>query len=62
MKRGCGFLAKEYAVVCYLDGKKLGVAGYVSNREEALKMADVLNKGAQSNPRSRAVFVVEEVQ
>jgi len=55
-------LAKEYAVVCYLDGKKLGVAGYVSNREEALKMADVLNKGAQSNPRSRAVFVVEEVQ
>jgi hypothetical protein len=43
-------LAKEWAVVCYLDGKKLGVAGFVSNGEEAQKIAGVLNEGAQSNP------------
>jgi predicted transcriptional regulator len=54
---------KAYAVVCYIDGKRTGVARYTDDREKAERIAAILNDGADSNPKAsgRVVYKVEEV-
>jgi|YelNatPaOPRAMG01_1025707.scaffolds.fasta_scaffold47947_2 hypothetical protein len=54
-------MPKEYAVVCYIDGKRTAVATYVKSKEKAEKIAAILNDGADSNPKAsgRVVFKVE---
>jgi hypothetical protein len=62
--RGCGLLNKDWAVVCYLDGKRLGVSAYAVSKEKAERIAAILNDGADSNPKAkgRVVYKVEGVQ
>jgi len=56
---------KMWKIVCRIRspyGNREIIAGYVSNYNEAVKMAQVLQEGADSNPKSNATFTVEPAE
>jgi hypothetical protein len=50
----------SYKVVGKIAGEIKRVRSNIETFEEAQRIADVLNEGAQSNPRSTAFYWVEE--